>query len=497
MELHLLLRKVVLLSVVSVVAVSSCIKQDVELSYVEELGGELKLKSDDCIVDFVVTQSMVKRLVSLSFKDRTITSITPIVREDYCCAFFVVFDTGWCLVSGDTRIQPILGFDMDAIVSSKEISTSPVLNTWVNSVLDEVIWVRNSDVTYNKYTSFWRHFTNKYYRKTPITKSIDEPVWALFLDETTWDYTTDMIPVPHLLSTKWGQGEFSTEIVNPAYGKWNYKCPRGHYEGVDSLIKCPTGCSAVAMSQIIYYMHNRPAHKPSGLYHSIECYGTCISGTNYSLYFSRGDYVPNSTRWDEMPLDHHGPYTEYVGDLMVDVGERIGMTYSGTGSGAFPSNEGLNYYSLACNTSAYNQNIVIANLNARRPVIIYAYDSYTSSIWPFVGSYSNGHTWVIDGYREVSYHYTNHYHLEYTMDISDAYMIYVDNEIETEFDEYYDGMEVDECFETDANFLLMNWGWDGKYDNGLYYLSNSDGWEAGGYDFRYQKTILYNIRAIN
>lgn len=478
--------------------ITSCSKQNVEDLQHNFATGIIQLKSDPKDGnDHEVSQHMAEDYIKLTFSNKSIISINPIKQEDITCAYLFIFDNGWCLVSGDTRTQPVLGYDEELSISPEEIYDSPALRTWINGLLDDIMGIKiNNDILSNEHTIFWNHFCRKGQKmKRPLTKSLDEPVWALFYDETTLDNITNNTNVPHLLVTKWGQGGY--KYGSPKYNTWNYKCPWGLDSSGDTLVKCPTGCSAVAMAQVLYYMHFRPNGKPSGLYHTISCSGFCYDENNYSVSFSRGDYVDNSSRWNDMALHYYDSHTDYVGDLMVDVGNRINMTYSGTGSGAFPTNAGFNYYSLQCNTLSYNFNYVKNDLNAGRPVVIYAYASQTAPIWPFTGSYSDAHTWVIDGYRELTYYYTNHYHLEYTTEIDDAYIIYVDNEIETEFDEYYEGMEVEEQYETYTDYLLMNWGWDGSYDGGQYYLSDASGWSAGSYNFRYLKTILYNIRSLN
>ena len=37
----------------------------------------------------------------------------------------------------------------------------------------------------------------------------------------------------------------------------------------------------------------------------------------------------------------------------------------------------------------------------------------------------------------------------------------------------------------------MNWGWNGDYNSGRY-LSSGNIWSAGGYDFQYEKEMIFN-----
>lgn len=237
------------------------------------------------------------------------------------------------------------------------------------------------------------------------------------------------------------------------------------------------------MAQMLYYLHYQIGF-PSGLYHNITCTGDCVPSYTFSL--ARSNYVSNSSRWDNMKLFKNSSVgdSNYVGDLIMDVSDRVGMIYSYSGSGAFPSITGFNYYGVTCNTGSYSSTIVKNNLLSGKPVLIYANT---------VGN-TSAHTWVIDGLTRIVYHYTNYCHLEYTSDFEDAYIIYVDNDIDTYFDDYYDGMEFEDNYEIEYDGIMMNWGHNGSYDDATYFINSP--WASDGYVYSGNKHIFYNFRAL-
>lgn len=43
-------------------------------------------------------------------------------------------------------------------------------------------------------------------------------------------------------------------------------------------------------------------------------------------------------------------------------------------------------------------------------------------------------------------------------------------------------------------YYLMNWGYDGMWDNGFYTLASDSKWYANNLYFQYYKTIYYDIQ---
>lgn len=421
---------------------------------------------------YTVSSEDALRFIKTTFTNKTIKDTYSICEEKDTLISIINFDEGWVALSMDKRVQPILCFDESGQLTIEDINNHDGLRTWFNLHKDGIHELRNNSLNpENTNPSFWSRLIGQS-SPMPNTKAEgDEPVWAVFIDNTELSSVETNVIVPHLLSTKWGN-----------WSPWNYKCPKD-YDNSGTLKRCPTGCTGVAMAQTLYYLHYYLGI-PSGLYHNVTCSGDCVP--SYSFNLSRSNYVSNSSRWDSMMIiNGWSGNSDYVGDLIMDVSDRVGIHYSYSGSGGFPSIAGFNYFGITCNTGSYSTNTVKNNLMAGKPVLIYANT---------VGN-TSAHTWVIDGLTEFVYHYTNYCHLEYTSDFEDAYIIYVDNDIETYFDEYYDGMEFEDYYDINYDGILMNWGHSGSYDNANYLITSP--WVSDtGSIYSGNKHIFYNFRAL-
>ncbi len=170
--------------------------------------------------------------------------------------------------------------------------------------------------------------------------------------------------VKPLLKSNWGQRE-----------PYNRFCPV--YEGDE---KCATGCVATSAAQLAYY-HRCP---------------------------STGD---KTYEWDNM-LDNYieGNYTdeqaEAVAQLMSDLGKSAGMSYGKTSSVSdfkmmmamrdeYGFSKGMRYNLRATKTVTEWENMLVAELDAKRPVL---YGGFTQT---------GGHSFLIDGYNKDGYFHVN------------------------------------------------------------------------------------------
>jgi hypothetical protein len=313
----------------------------------------------------------------------------------------------------------------------------------------------------------------------------DDPdhVWALVpISDNTYYYNE--YPTPHLLTTKWGQGS-----------PWNNYAP---VSGFDSSEHCPTGCTAVAMSQIIYYCHYN-LYKPNWLYHGAQVYGTAYGGVNDNLTYIPGTYVPNSTHWDDMAIDTlsflSGDNADYVSQLMVDVGHQVGMTYSPLGSGAPVTKSGFNHYEIYCDSCYYNTSTVISCLLSNKPVVVRA--SINEGIMEFF--FPSGHAWVIDGLVSAVTEHVQTYEWRRLSELtSNNYILYTDEQMMMIDPDVYSGKPVQEITRSNQYYYLMNWGYDGRYDN-VFYGVNDNIWtyvneNNVSLNFQYNKLIWYDFR---
>ena len=293
------------------------------------------LDTRSVITDFSYSVSCAEasRVVSLLFPSKE-ADVSFVTEASDTLLYVFNFDDGWILISGDKRCSPFLGQSEEGHLSIN--SSNENLNYWLESTASLVLEMKTIGIEEdNENTEFWEtvNRTSKI-EEAPVveTKGQTEYKWSVWKQRVFNGRTSTTVIVPHLISTKWGQ-------LYP----WNYKCP--YDVDVVPVIRCPTGCTAVAMSQLVYYTHYY-LEKPTGLYHQIYA-NNSIYGEQQNIGFLRSDYHLNSDRWDMMPLTASGSgNADYVGDLMLDIGNRVGMNYSGEGSGAYPSIPALSHYDL-------------------------------------------------------------------------------------------------------------------------------------------------------
>lgn len=172
--------------------------------------------------------------------------------------------------------------------------------------------------------------------------------------------------------------------------QWNQDAPYNMYAPVVNGERCPTGCVATAMAQIMYY------HKwPQG-----PC--TSISGyTTWTHKVNRAQLPATTFDWDAMQDKYNTNATngEPVAKLMNYVGQAVQMNFSPGGSGASETScpgalkNNFGYYSSAkiiyredYSISQWDE-MIYHELKNARPVL---YCGFTPN-W-------EGHAFVCDGY---------------------------------------------------------------------------------------------------
>lgn len=389
-------------------------------------------------------------------------------------------DGGWVIVAGDKReSNQILAmgetgnFDPDNI-------TNPNVAFWFESQMAEM---ENVDFEDDTVSISVRAEDAEPASLPPFD---EEYVWVRRPNGSVVTSTVLYLELGHLVTTKWGQ-------TYP----WNYKCQTT--EGYDM----PTGCGVVAVAQLLYYYHFNLG-MPNGLYHSIEPTFTQTTDSDGNTYYTssvvRSDYQSNSNRWQLMATEcangARTSATDYVGDLMVDIGKRAGTKYNFGVSGTTLSGcmDAFSSFGLSCSKTAYSPTMVISSLNNRKPVLI--------ASWTY-NSVGVGHGWIADGYKcyentidtqhkwyimqSDSLSYYNDLDYDYVLTQSDKDRLYPD---------VYDG-QIDHDYSYDYTYYLkMNWGYDGSYDNNLY-NSAVYSWTVGASTYNYQTKMIYNFARQN
>lgn len=470
------------------------------------------LETDRNVADeetiYAVPQCVARILAEQTVKDKNLIEMVPVTKGKDTLLFICNFSDGWMVISGDKRTAPILGSNAIGHISSSEAEN--VKNRiWLDELSNMIFKVKKDNRTdYDEHNlSFWKFFENiassQGKLSKPLTRGqveIDTNVEGVcyWVKRPLERVKSDVIikdVVPRLTKTKWGQ-------LDP----WNNGFPVGYKD--DTLVNCPTGCQAVAMAQMLYYYHYFLG-KPSGLFHNVSLTGEYLNEGNFSINFSRSNYVEDSPRWDLMALSKTDDNTDYVRDLMAEIGYRINLKYTpdGTGNSDFDP-ENFTFYGLHCEKDDYDYSLVKSNLKQGKPVMITAYANREhKGIWPVdYYVYKDGHAWVIDGLREKIYKYNHTYQWIYINpvltpgfipDSKNGDVVYTIPEAEAEYPEIYKGMKVVESTYSTTEYLLMNWGWSGGPENyAEYYPYIKDSWVAQGDDYLYKRTIFYNFTAI-
>ena len=436
----------------------------------------INTKSDLNTQDFFVSSEDAKKLAAIiNIEDEIISCEAVKVKED-TLIWLINYSKGWIAISADKRAQPILGQDKETKLSLTQDLNGPVV--WLLSLAEEIKAMRESgEISENNYTLFWDSITGHKYKTKDSsipTKSLDDYRWAIFWDGS-YSYTLVTNQINHLITTKWGQRY-----------PWNQELPT--HNGT----RCPTGCVAVAEGQIIYY-YNDFFNLNLGLYHTVGCTASTISSETNDIGFYRSNYQSNSSRWTQMSVDSTDVTTrhpEYVGDLMLDIGNRVNTYYKANGGNVYSINlsllpDCLNDYQLNCDDSSYvSVYPAISNLENSLPMMIRANSDVSQET----------HIWIIDGLREETMYIVNQYHLEYTDDYEDAIAYYSDKDISEIFGEYYsDGMEWEETsIDGVFKYFYMNWGYNGRYDTGKYSIVTNSSWR----NYVNNKVLYFNFEEL-
>ncbi len=404
-----------------------------------------------------LTGGIYKRLsrhLPESLIDREIISI-QVVEEDSPLMYVLNFEDGWAIMSSDMDKPSVIAYNEVGHFDPDNID-NPELEFWFE--------MRKNDL---KFTG--ERLEQASFRRPGESPRLNMRYWWVFEVTSETVQTTIIDHVDHLMSTTWGQGY-----------PWNYKCPYGYNVNYGYWSICPTGCVAVAMAQIMYYLHGYIG-KPTGLYEDVGYYNRYDTTSFY-----RSSYVDPSSRWSSMALNKNQSGTDYVGDFMLDIGNRVGMHYFFDGSGATTSASHYSYYGIDCNEASFSDTLVVNSLDNGLPVMIDA----------------DHHAWVIDGYYKTikTTYRSGTWHRIYAEvpdpEIEYAYTI-PEYAVYNIYPNIYDGQVMTETFSRPENYYLMNWGWDDtpaqvNYNNG-HYSMGSDSWNVGNLNFTSSGYIFYGF----
>lgn len=410
------------------------------------------------VSDFTISEKIARRYFELH-NDITEYTVKPYVKDKDTLMYLFSYDDNWMALSADSRIVPELAggegefpdLDLDVEYVSRLRILIENLST-IRKKADSFSWKEPENVTK------WDFFKWQYPKESnpePVTRAADKK-WVIrkFVINSQTTYHS----IPRLIATKWGQRE-----------PWNAHLPHDRgYSLDDNVNLCATGCVAIALAQMFYFMHyDSRFSKPNILYTNISC-SYSIPGATRNIGFVKTNPSSSSVRWDNMKLSKNSLYgnADYVGYLMMEIGNSVGMKYSAAGSGTLFENYRSNLpgsYGISCTESNnYNESIVIRQLQNNLPVMVTAYTSPDSS------GHRKGHAWLVDGLQTIRTDYTMMCYCEYTNNYTDAdekYDSFEFAKIRYGFEDEYDIQPYEGVGPTINYRIQMNWGEDGAGDD--------------------------------
>ncbi len=446
-----------------------------------------------------ISEDLVSRYVRERDKSAIIRSIDPFISKGVVTFYVVNLEKGWMIISSDARTKAVLAkgesgsFDLSARDNSN-------VQFWLQDMADQILAVKQSDIVEIDYS--WKQLdlfkprsrvpTDTLYRSSPVNA---DSVWIVMRHSS--DTTEDILDIPHLLETHWGQFYPWDRLLSPFNS---------------GMITYVTGSFPTAIAQILYYYHNMLG-QPAGLYHSISIlsmYPNYVleldpeNGLHYVEHgkhtsVSRSDYYNVSSRWEEMPLDYLESVSNmngasYVSELMIDIGNRLDAVYDDFVTSVLNFSS-TSYVDLSkCNIEydwdLYSSSIrdsIFLNLSNSRPVIVTAQSANSDNAWVIDGCYHKKTT-----IRETySYHHISY--ADFIDGIRPSSGVFVDWFISLqELNWFYPNAPLSYDQVTRIyhdRFFRMNWGASGNPDDGLYSCNPLESWNG----YTENGAIYYNL----
>ena len=198
----------------------------------------------------------------------------------------------------------------------------------------------------------------------------------------------------------------SRSVVNPLItANWSQNAPYWNECPVYGTDTCYTGCPATSLSMVFHYWKYPKQQTPAVPSYTMPSYGVGLL-----------ELPPTVFDWDNMLDEYTGGYTPVqataVAHLMRYIGQAEEMDYTISGSGAYGKDvlRAVKFFEYDQNaqllfktddlgyanySDAQWADLILAELEAGRPIVYMAYDNYTGM----------GHAFNIDGYDgDGNYH---------------------------------------------------------------------------------------------
>lgn len=337
----------------------------------------LSLNSFAAIVEKEIAEKVAKNfycMTSVSYdksmqykpEDISLICINNTLADVETSYYIFEFQTkeGFIIVSASDMVKPILAYSFESKFNLYDIAPSQkyLLDYYQNMI----IGIESGKVI-------------------PNNDALIE--WDFYSNISNFSTTKNITTVPGLLENiSWNQSM-----------PYNAMCPQaeGAYSGYGG--RCPVGCSAIAMLQIMKY-YNWPSSGTGSYTHISDENG---GFGNITVNFGGSEYD-----WSAMP-DHASQKNDELAKMCFHAGVAIRMQWSPEGSGAWPEDVAfalVEYFGYENNISMivkddYEENdwkdMLRAQIDNKKPIFYVGYSD------------DAGHAWNCDGYQGDDYFHMN------------------------------------------------------------------------------------------
>lgn len=372
----------------------------------------------------------------------------------------------WEIISADKR-TPVVLASGDGVFTVE--ATNAAAMSFLNMMGEYIMELKNSgNSSENEFLNNimeWVEATGEAVKvKDACTKAVMNYYYLVGSErEIDYEYNTGK-----LLYTKWDQSD--------EHNVFNNYCPFvTDSNGVSTGVRAAAGCTIVAGAQVLHYLYKKYG---ANIYmpNSASCEGTV---NDYTQTFSKSC---NMYYIREIPLHKADTIIhnkEYTSIFLAWIGNKSNVEYANDGSGASFSDltQAFDIYNIGyTHSEGFNADTAINSVLAELPVIVGGFRYTTKGTEPSKA----GHSWVIDGYRQIRTDRTGYYYRS-PRELTEA--------------------EVAALTMSDCNYTMssvnytkefhMNWGWGGSWDG--YYLIDADNWKVGDRLYNMDLEMMYNF----
>lgn len=400
-------------------------------------------------------------------RSAVMNSINPYLNENGdTIAYIANYDESWELLSNDRRTPMVLASSDKGSFNLDEIKENDNLNSYWNSIEDGLTALKEVPATENDTLGTgWNayYLENGNVAEEDLVRTSATYVGATPGENGYWEVidsqteTTIDEQSNHAITTTWDQymNSFIPKKQNDQ-GEW---------------VNCPTGCTAIAGAQYLYYLHhknNMPQYMVDNVTYNATTYNYTFSGNSEEV-------------WEYMEDLHVGEYYKHlmIGYVAQNVSTSFGLT-STVGDKDKLKNL-INSYGYNYSWHEYSSNSIINLLKQHGAILTITTNNNSrsnNSIAP--------HALIIDAYK-----------IETTETITTYGWVGEDsNGMDTNLRDFEGniigyGFTTTKTTKNTQKIISMNWGIDrsGTY-NDIGFAVETPTWVAGNLSYNY-RIVLY------